>query len=209
MHIEWQIIKKRGNFRPILRYTITLTEFEVGLGMPAVRMQSCLPKPPDAGWTYCWPGENERIGEEPLRDLKTPETALAASAAPCQTNEPRQTGNTGTAPEKDKNHAENAGQKAQPERPIWTPTEWHLLMTPSHRTGKTTEELRLPWRASNRYPEVEAAFTALRTAFEAALAETAASSPMDERGTLETSADTRKVIAPAFAAERILRAVRS
>lgn len=60
MNIEWTIAKKRGNFRPVLSYAITLTDYEKGLGMPAVRIESTIPKPPDAGLTYCWPGQNER-----------------------------------------------------------------------------------------------------------------------------------------------------
>lgn len=152
MDMEWTIMKKRGNFRPVLRYTLTLTEFEVQLGVPAVRVQSPIPKPPDAGWTHCWPGQNERAE--------------------------------------------------------WTPAEWYLLMTPSYRTVTVTEDIRLPWRADNAYPEVEAAFTQLREAFESALADAVESAPMEARGSMQTSAAAKRTIAPAFAAERLLRAVR-
>ncbi|THB64086.1 MAG: hypothetical protein D6E12_15630 [Desulfovibrio sp.] len=65
MNIEWNITKKRGNFRPILQYRITLTEFEKQLGMPAVRIESSIPKPPDRGLTYCWPNHNERAAWVP------------------------------------------------------------------------------------------------------------------------------------------------
>jgi len=151
VNIDWVITKKRGNFRPVLQYTITLTDFERELGMPMVRMQSSIPKPPDASWEYCWPGQNERGA--------------------------------------------------------WTPEEFHQLSTPAHKTGEVVEILRLPWRGNNMYPEVEASFQALREAFESALAEAAASAPFRLRGCLETSGETRRVIAPAFAAERLLRIV--
>jgi hypothetical protein len=151
MNIQWSITKKRGNLRPVLNYTVTLTDFEKSLGMGAVRIESAIPKPPDAGWAHCHPGENER-GD-------------------------------------------------------WTPEEFHFLMTPSHRTGKAEADLKLPWREDNSYPEVEASFKALRDAFEEALAGASASKPMQLSGCLETSGIAKKTIAPAFAAERILKVV--
>lgn len=152
MNIQWSITKKRGNLRPLLNYTITLNEFEKGLAMPAVRIESTIPKPPDAGWEHCWPGQNER------------------------------------AP--------------------WTPAEFHLLMTPSHRAGETTGQVKLPWRESNEYPEVKQSFLALRDAFETALAQAAASAPLHEEDTLEASSAAKKTIAPAYAAERLLQVVK-
>jgi hypothetical protein len=151
VNIEWVITKKRGIFRPVLRYTVTLTEFERELGVPMVRIASQIPKPPDASWDYCWPGQNER------------------------------------------------GQ--------WSPAEFHQLATPAHKTGELSEVLRLPWREGNAYPEVEASFQALRQAFERALEAAAASAPLQLRGDLETTRETRRAIAPAFAAERLLRLV--
>ncbi len=150
MNIEWKIEKKRGNYRPLLHYTVTLSEFERGLCLPAVRVQSVIPRPPEASWSYCWPGQNER-GE-------------------------------------------------------WTPADWHLLMTPSHKDGSASQSLKLPWREDNAYPEVEESFTLLRDAFEEALARAVQSAPMNLIGRLETSSAMRRTIAPAFAAGRILRA---
>ncbi len=153
MNIEWSITKKRGNLRPVCTFTISLGEFELELGMPAVRIESTIPKPPDSSWTHCWPGQNER------------------------------------GP--------------------WTPTEYYLLMTPSHKTGTVTERIKLPWREDNSYPEVEESFTALRDAFERVLAASANSVPMDMKGRLETSGTTKRIIAPACVAERFLRAVQA
>jgi len=60
MLIEWSIVKKSGNFRPVLRYALRLTEFEKSLAVPPVRLQTGIPKPPEPGLSYCWPGRNER-----------------------------------------------------------------------------------------------------------------------------------------------------
>lgn len=151
MNIEWKIEKKRGNYRPLLHYTVTLSEFECSLCLTAVRVQSVIPKPPEASWSYCWPGHNER------------------------------------------------GQ--------WTPSDWHLLMTPSHKDKSSSQTLKLPWREDNAYPEVEESFILLRDAFEEALSQAMQSVPMNQSGSLETSSAMRRTIAPAFAAGRILRAV--
>ena len=150
MKIEWNIVKKRGNYRPVLHYTAVLNEFERGLCLHAVRVMSTIPKPPEASWTFCWSGQNER------------------------------------------------GQ--------WTPSVWYSLMTPSHKDGKLSDSLKLPWREDNTYPEVEASFAALRTAFEEALASALESAPLNNSGSLETSGTMRQVMAPAFMAQRILGA---
>lgn len=152
MNIMWNLSKKRGNIRPVLRYTISLNEFEKNLCMPAVRIRSTIPVPPEPGWVHCWPGDYER-GD-------------------------------------------------------WQASEHYFLMTPSHKSWSATEEIRLPWRADNNYPEVEASFAALRAAFEAALQESCESKPLKAHGTLESTAAAQKCIAPAFAAERFLQVVK-
>ena len=151
MHIEWNITKKRGNFRPVLTYTITLTDFEKSLAMASIRIESTIPKPPESGWTHCWPDEHER-------------------------------GN-------------------------WEPAEYYTLQTPSHKTKDSLTSIKLPWKDSNEYPEVEASFTLLRDTFELALQKAMGSTALDERGELSTSAKAKKVIAPSFAAERILNSI--
>ena len=126
MKIEWNIVKKRGNYRPVLHYTAVLNEFERSLCLPAVQVKSTIPKPPEAGWTFCWPGQNER------------------------------------GP--------------------WTPADWYYLMTPSHKDGKTSDSLKLPWRADNAYPEVEGFFHRVAHGFEAALSEALESAPLSTTG---------------------------
>ncbi|WP_155310898.1 hypothetical protein [Desulfosarcina ovata] len=72
--MEWTIGKKAGHLRPKLHYTLTLEDFEIDLAVPMVRITSTIPKPPDAGQHYVWPGTKECGKEEPeeVYDLCTP-----------------------------------------------------------------------------------------------------------------------------------------
>lgn len=60
MKINWQIKKKRGNFRPRLTYTLTLESFEKELAIHAVQVESHIPVIPSSHLSYCLPGEHER-----------------------------------------------------------------------------------------------------------------------------------------------------
>ena len=60
MKIDWQISKKRGNFRPRLSYELTLETFEKKLAIHAVQVESLIPVIPKSHLSYCMPGENER-----------------------------------------------------------------------------------------------------------------------------------------------------
>ena len=60
MKIDWQIRKKRGNFRPRLSYELTLETFEKKLAIHAVQVESLIPVIPKSHLSYCMPGENER-----------------------------------------------------------------------------------------------------------------------------------------------------
>ncbi|NDV21959.1 hypothetical protein [Desulfovibrio sp. JC022] len=62
MIIEWNLNKKRGNFRPVLTYTIRLEDFEKELGLPQVVMESSIPEPPNSWSASCLPGKCERAG---------------------------------------------------------------------------------------------------------------------------------------------------
>jgi hypothetical protein len=74
MKIEWTIKKKTGHLRPKLHYAITLEDFEIQLAVPMVRITSTIPKPPDAGQHYVWPGTKECGKENPqdVYDVSTP-----------------------------------------------------------------------------------------------------------------------------------------
>lgn len=77
MLIEWKIHKKAGHLRPKLYYWITLGPFEIELAVPMARITSTIPKPPDAGQHYVWPGTRECGKEMPdaVYDLCTPSHA--------------------------------------------------------------------------------------------------------------------------------------
>ena len=81
----------------------------------------------------------------------------------------------------------------------------HELETPSHTGHPWPRSLRLPWRANNEYPEVEASFLLLRDAFEKELAAAYASLPMQDAGSLRTSDRAKSGIAPGILAERFLQ----
>ncbi len=74
MRIEWSIEKKRGNLRPILRYTVTLERHEEHLALPMVRVTSTIPEPPSSWQAFCYPDQFERAGVEPAGHylLETP-----------------------------------------------------------------------------------------------------------------------------------------
>ncbi|HAS87928.1 MAG TPA: hypothetical protein DCS48_01270 [Desulfovibrio sp.] len=63
MIIEWNLNKKRGNFRPVLTYSIKLEDFEKELGLPQVVLESSIPEPPESWSASCLPGKNERNGK--------------------------------------------------------------------------------------------------------------------------------------------------
>ena len=62
MKIQWEIIKRRGNHRPVLKYEIELESFEVDLAVPQIVLDSAVSKPPSSWRSYCYPGEDERGG---------------------------------------------------------------------------------------------------------------------------------------------------
>lgn len=154
MHIDWNIIKRRGNIRPVLQYMVTLEEHERELALPFIRIASTIPEPPDSWQEFCYPGQHERGG--------TP-----------------------------------------------GPRKVYDLEIPSHKGRLWKQSLRLQWREGNDYPEVAESFRKLRDAFEAELKAAYDSQPMDESGSLQTSFDTRRFIAPGVLAERFLLLARN
>lgn len=60
MYIEWNIIKERGNLRPVLQYRVRLEDHEKALALPQVSIQSTIPKPEESHVKYCYPGVMER-----------------------------------------------------------------------------------------------------------------------------------------------------
>lgn len=149
MQINWTIKKKRGNFRPYLKYTLILEDFEKKLAVNAVSIQSSIPVVPDSHSSTCMPGINER-------------------------------------------------------NPDWQPERFHYLSVPHFKRGEIEDFIRLPFRASNEYPEVEASFRQLRHAYEKVVRKAYGHEPMDTDGQLGITAETKSCIAARVTADRIL-----
>ncbi len=149
MKIEWKIEKKRGNYRPDLKYTILLEEHERAIAMNSIRIESSIPCIPQPGKRWCMPGEYER--------------------------------------------AEG-----------WQPTDFHFLTVPWFKTGFDSDFLRLPFRESGEYPEVEASFALLREKYEEVVRKTYNWQPIEEEGSMETSGETKAAIAARLAAMQML-----
>ena len=60
MNIDWTIVKKRGNHRPVLKYSIELEPFEIDLAVPQVVVEDALVRPPSSWRSFCYPGRDER-----------------------------------------------------------------------------------------------------------------------------------------------------
>lgn len=85
--------------------------------------------------------------------------------------------------------------------------ETYRLMTPSHTAGEVRDSLRLSWRESGEYPEIEDSFTMLREQFEMVLRNAYDSRPLNCSGQLGLSDATRQHIADGVTAQRFLQAI--
>ncbi|WDP92751.1 MAG: hypothetical protein HUN04_24730 [Desulfobacter sp.] len=149
MKINWKIRKKRGNYRPVLNYTMTLEPFEKSLAIQAVSIQSFIPEIPRPHESFCLPGKNER-------------------------------------------------------HQAWIPDRFHCLQVPYFKSGETRGFIRLPYRASGEYPEVEASFRELRDKYEEKVCIAYGQAPFETGGELDISSHTREVVAARVAADRLL-----
>lgn len=62
MKMQWEIVKKRGNHRPVLKYSIELEPFERELAVPQVVLDNAVSRPPSSWRSHCYPGQDERAG---------------------------------------------------------------------------------------------------------------------------------------------------
>lgn len=88
--------------------------------------------------------------------------------------------------------------------PAWKPALFHSLSVPHFKKGEISGFIRLPFRASGEYPEVEASFADLRTAYEKVVNEAYGRTPIDRTGEMGISTATRETIAAAVTARRML-----
>ena len=149
MRINWKIEKKRGNFRPILRYTLTLEEYEQAIAMHAVTIVSSIPKVSDSYQAWCMPCCGEREDG-------------------------------------------------------WQPDDFHYLSVPYFKTGSSNGFIRLPFKESGSYPEVEESFRMLRTAYEQVVREVYSWKPTSEQGGLGITTETKEEIVATLAAQKML-----
>ena len=151
MQIHWEIIKKRGNHRPVLKYELELEQFEKDLAVPQVMIEQAVARPPSSWRSYCYPGVDERGGGA---------------------------------------------------------MEWYRLMTPSHKDGKASGSLTLPWRAlPSEFVDVTAAFERLRHDFELVLKSAYDSVPVEIDEGFGLTEETRRHLVCGVARAKILSAV--
>lgn len=62
MEILWKVHKKRGNYRPVLSWAITLEPSEMALGLAPLPVDTGIPMPCCYWEPHCYPGQHERRG---------------------------------------------------------------------------------------------------------------------------------------------------
>ena len=86
----------------------------------------------------------------------------------------------------------------------WQPRDYHHISTPYFKDGQSSGFLRLPFRESGEYPEIEASFALLKQQHEARVRQTYAWQPLARQGELDLSGETREAIAATLTARRLL-----
>lgn len=86
----------------------------------------------------------------------------------------------------------------------WCPKGFHRIQVPYFKKGVSHEFIRLPFRESGEYPEVEASFKALREHYETQVRHAYGHSPFETQGSLGITRVTRKQVAAKVTAERLL-----
>ncbi len=87
---------------------------------------------------------------------------------------------------------------------IWKPDRFHVLQVPYFKDGYTDGFIRLPFKESAEYPEVELSFKKLREEYEKKVRKVYAHPPLEQTGSLDISDETRRVIASKVTANRLL-----
>jgi len=86
----------------------------------------------------------------------------------------------------------------------WEPVGYHYISVPYFKTGSSTGFIRLPFRESDHYPEVEESFSMLRDAYEEVVNDAYAWEPIDREGELDISEETRKNIVAGVTSQKLL-----
>ncbi len=69
MKIQWKIEKKRGNLRPVLKYSFSIESYERDLALPPVRICSSIAEPVNSWQEYCYPQTHERAEQAQFGDF--------------------------------------------------------------------------------------------------------------------------------------------
>ena len=88
--------------------------------------------------------------------------------------------------------------------PGWQPTEFHRLSVPYFKNGTAEGFIRLPFKESGYYPEVEGSFAMLRDAYEKVVRQAYRWHPVHEKGELDITPETREQIAASVTAQKML-----
>jgi hypothetical protein len=86
----------------------------------------------------------------------------------------------------------------------WKPQDYHFISVPYFKNGELEECIRLPFRESGVYPEVEESLRRLHFEHEKIVRLTYAHEPLNERKELEMLRDTRGHIAANVFSPRLL-----
>jgi len=86
----------------------------------------------------------------------------------------------------------------------WEPSGFHVLSAPFFKNGRISEFIRLPFRASGEYPEVEASFEKLRKNHERVVQKAYRLAPINTQGNLDICHETKKQIAAMVTADRFM-----
>ena len=88
--------------------------------------------------------------------------------------------------------------------PLWSPKRFHWIQVPYFKTGRVSEFIRLPFRESRDYPEVEESFRELRRIYEEKVCEAYGQSPFEQNGSLDITPSTQKKVAARVTADRLM-----
>ncbi|MEA1966774.1 MAG: hypothetical protein U9N77_00895 [Thermodesulfobacteriota bacterium] len=88
---------------------------------------------------------------------------------------------------------------------FWKPEKFHYISVPYFKTGELSEFIRLPFRESRKYPEVEESFKSLRYEFEKTVKQAYGQEPFEYDNELEISRKTKQTIAAKITALKFLK----
>lgn len=86
----------------------------------------------------------------------------------------------------------------------WQPADFHWISVPYFKEGIVQEHIKLPFRESGEYPEVESSFALLREKYEEVVKEAYSHEPISISEELDISSNTKQAIAASLTAKKML-----